>query len=262
MIDLIDSIYSVYITGLFIKYGGAEVSKISEGVLAEAQSDNRVTFSNAISTIYGEIYLLQTDDSNYKYIEITLTDGVFGDSVSFRVYIDKTLADNFCIQDRNGSYNTFAYYVSNKLVEKERLHYFYDNDTRSVYNANHVRVAGFRFTTDGRTFNGFESGSMRVSVKIGGILGPSSVCIAKLGNQSFDNNTLQYGDIMPPQLSVIQDIINKEVPLNYVLKIPTAAALGCYSVNTFDRSYIYKSQKCLYSGNRGLFGCKENMCLI
>jgi hypothetical protein len=185
-----------------------------------------VRFAHAISANYAAIQFTPTDmTKNFEYVEVTLTDAVDPTySVTFRAYKDTSMADNFRVQDEKGEFSLQRKILSS-LAEAQRLQFYYDNDTFSIYNCNNLAVGAIKYTTDGRRFTGFASGAIYVEAKLGNSIAGASIAVYRLGNQSFDADILAEGDIIKPQLATRKSITDMEVAVGYALTVQKAFAL-------------------------------------
>lgn len=163
----------------------------------------------------------------FEYLKITLTDvSDRENAVSFRVYKDNMLADNFQIKDKNGEY-TIKYKIlpTKKLDAAKRLQFFYDNDACKVYNSSNLEVAPLKYRNDGKIFTGFAQGAMYVTVELGNAGDGAKAWLTRLGNQNLDSDTLAAGDIGKPQLATRKAPTDGSLPLGYALTAQKAMAL-------------------------------------
>ncbi|MBQ4269829.1 MAG: hypothetical protein IJB97_09315 [Clostridia bacterium] len=225
-IDVVPASDSVDVTTLF-KTDGTEISASAGGaVITATSSAAQAEFVNAISANYAGMFFQPTDHTkDFEYLEITLTDAIDPENaVAFRVFKDTAMADNFRIQDKFGNYSIHHRLLST-VAEVNRMSFYYDNEERGVYNINNIEVAPIQYTVNGNTFKGFDSGAIYVSVKLGGAVVGASVCMARLGNQSFDQELLAFGDIIKPQLGTKDAVGDKEIALNSQYTVQKALAL-------------------------------------
>ena len=218
---------SLDVSTLFATSDGASVSATNAGVLITATGvAPQVDFVHAVSANYAGLFIQPSDNTaSFEYLELTLTDAFDEENaVSFRVYKDTSMADNFRIQDKEGNYSVHHKILSN-VPEINRLSFYYDNDTHGVYNTNNIQIATLKYTVNGKTFKGFECGAMFVSVKLGNAAVGADVCFTGLGNQAFEQELLAFGDIMKPQLATKSAVGDKTIALNGEYIVQKALAL-------------------------------------
>ena len=261
--DYVIKEYSVSVTpkrtvtdssSLFLSNGKATVSQAENGVLLEAiESDNEVSYAYPLSADNTEINVRWTDRRNFDYIEFLLADALDPkNEIAFRLYTSSYLAQNARVQDENGSFDTYKHPISSKLVETERLHVFYNNFKKTFVNVNLVKTAQVRYTTNGEIFQGFESGILTLKIRLGGIRGGAAVVVAGLGNQAFDTNVIEMGDLRPAQLAPEKEIKDGVRAVGSTLIVPKAKAVDALSLNATvlvslrapDGTYLLSEEEC------------------
>lgn len=216
---------NIDMAGLF-RSDGAAIEHAANGVRMTAGEGEGMTFANPLSALFAEMHFLLPENPAYEYAEIVLTDALFPDTqIAFRVGTDATTADNFRLQDASGGFDRYKFPLSYKLAAGELLHFFYDNETRTVYNANQIAVATVRYDTRGRVFAGFPSGTMRLTVRAAEAKGDAVLTVAKLGNQPFAKASLEMGDLFAPQLAPTAPVVSGDVPRGTEFLLPSAVAL-------------------------------------
>ncbi len=219
-------------SNLFVANGSVVTQSVGGINIAVSDSDNKTTFAYPISAAMAELYFRDVANSRFDYMEITMADSLEPNvSVSFRVYNNQTLTENFRVQNEAGAFDEYRYSISSSVAVTERKHFFYDNATHSIYNVNLVKIAEIRYCTDGSVFNGFASGVMHVSVRLGGVKGESSLLFMQLGNQPLDENALSFGDIIPPQFAPVLPLASGNVTVGTNFVVPAAYAMDVLSLD-------------------------------
>lgn len=219
---------NIDVMGLFTTKGTASVEPSSSGILLKAnKTGDSIAFANPISATYSELYFYLTDDLNYEYVEIKLTDALDAtEAIKFRLYKDNEIGDNFKVQDANGQFSlAYPFALEKKMVVTERYHFFYDNTNRKIDNVNSVELAKIVYNTQGYRFSGFSSGAMRIEWAFFGVTGNASFCVATLGNQRFGNEVLVNGDIIPPEIAGKGQIPQGNYAVGSTVIIPATNAL-------------------------------------
>lgn len=220
---------------MFITSGSATATQAEGGVALNASNmNNGITFANPVSAMMTELYFRDTEHTRFEYFEVTLSDSLNpAVKVSFRVYNNPVLTENFRVQNQFGSYDEFKYGISSTVSTTERKHFYYDNSDHCVYNVNLIKIAEIKYRTDGKVFNGFESGILNVSVKFGNVKGSSGILVLKLGNQLFDTNSLSFGDLIPPQLAPAGKLRYGKIEINSDFTVPAVSAVDVLSLGAY-----------------------------
>ncbi len=218
----------------FFAVDNVVASHTSSGVQMNVPSGTgAMTFGNVLSAMYLEMHFLLPDTPTYSFAEIVLTDAVYPDTqVAFRLGTDKTVSDNFLLMDAQGGYDFYKYPLSYKLAAGELYHFFYDNETQTVYNANQTMVAVLRYTTGNKVFTGFPSGTVRVSVRLLDVTENGEFTVAQLGNQPFAKEKLVMGDLSAPQLATASPVVSGNVSLGSAYTVPKGMALDVLQYTT------------------------------
>ncbi len=253
-LSITDTVTYTNLKNMFITKG-ATVTHVAGGLAIETnKNDNLSVFTNPISADLMEINLRTVENKTaFEYIQITLTDTIFNDNqIAFRFYTSTNLTENFRIQDEYGSFNYYKYPIYHKISIPERNHIYYDNASRSIYNVNLGLLAKVLYRTDGKTFNGFESGGVNVSITFGGVSGDASMVIEQLGNQSFKLGNMEFGDLSAPELAVKGVLDTSQHILGSNLFIPKAIAIDVLNLTSYvtvslkspNGSYIFEEEDC------------------
>lgn len=219
------------LTPLFVGSGNTTITQVDGGVEFTASDDNNgVTFANSLSAAMTELYFRPTSSKGYEYLEVTLTDALDESiSISFRVYNVAILTNAFRVQDENGDYDYYKYKLSMNISETERFHFFYDNNAKAIYNVNVLKIADIHYDRNGAEFNGFSSGMLNVSVRLGGVKTASSFVIRQFGNQQFTKDAVKYGDIIGPQLAPKSWLESGNIDVGSDFVVPEALAVDVLS---------------------------------